>query len=84
MLRRRFLQASAAAPFFFGREAAGSDALRAHPAIVRETIHLSESSGGPRWPKLVGSPVLDSLRPAIERSREVHTNVAKIRVGPAF
>ncbi|MFZ0431354.1 MAG: queuosine salvage family protein, partial [Candidatus Acidiferrales bacterium] len=31
-----------------------------------------------RWPKSIGSPVLDSLRPVIERSRDVRTNVDKI------
>ena len=31
-----------------------------------------------RWPILSGSPVLDSLRPAIENSREVRTNIGKI------
>ena len=31
-----------------------------------------------RWPKLVGSPVLDSLRPVIEHARDVHTHVDKI------
>ena len=31
------------------------------------------------WPKLVGSPVLDSLRPVIERSRDVHTHPTKIK-----
>src|ERR1700730_3099721 len=31
-----------------------------------------------RWPILSGSPVLDSLRPVIENSRGVHTNVDKI------
>ncbi|HZR32669.1 MAG TPA: queuosine salvage family protein [Terriglobales bacterium] len=31
-----------------------------------------------RWPQPIGSPVLDSLRPVIENSRDVHTNVAKI------
>ena len=31
-----------------------------------------------RWPKLVGSPVLDSLRPVIEQSRDVHTHADKI------
>jgi Potential Queuosine, Q, salvage protein family len=30
------------------------------------------------WPKLTGSPVLDSIHPVIERSRDVHTNVDKI------
>jgi Potential Queuosine, Q, salvage protein family len=31
-----------------------------------------------RWPILRGSPVLDSLRPVIENSRDVRTNIAKI------
>jgi Potential Queuosine, Q, salvage protein family len=31
-----------------------------------------------RWPKLTGSPVLDSVRPVIERSRDVQTDVGKI------
>jgi hypothetical protein len=31
-----------------------------------------------RWPKLTGSPVLDSIRPVIERSRDVQTHVDKI------
>jgi Potential Queuosine, Q, salvage protein family len=31
-----------------------------------------------RWPKLTGSPVLESVRPVIERSRDVQTHVDKI------
>ena len=31
-----------------------------------------------RWPKPIGSPVLDSLRPVIEHSRDVQTHVDKI------
>ena len=31
-----------------------------------------------RWPKPIGSPVLDSLRPVIQRSRHVRTNVRRI------
>jgi Potential Queuosine, Q, salvage protein family len=31
-----------------------------------------------RWPKPIGSPVLDSLPPVIENSRDVHTNVDKL------
>ena len=31
-----------------------------------------------RWPNLKGSPVLDSIHPVIERSRDVQTNVNKI------
>src|ERR1700721_1353356 len=30
------------------------------------------------WPTLSGSPVLDSLRPVIENSRDVRTNIGKI------
>ena len=38
----------------------------------------TSSTSSLRWPKLVGSPVLDSLRPVIENSRDVHTHVDKI------
>ena len=31
-----------------------------------------------RWPKPIGSSVLDSLRPVIERSRDVKTNIPKL------
>ncbi|MBZ5663657.1 MAG: queuosine salvage family protein [Acidobacteriia bacterium] len=31
-----------------------------------------------RWPKLTGSPVLDSIHPVIERSRDVQTDINKI------
>ena len=31
-----------------------------------------------RWPKPIGSPVLESIRPAIENSRDVFTHVEKI------
>jgi hypothetical protein len=31
-----------------------------------------------RWPKAIGSPVLESIRPAIENSRDVFTHVDKI------
>ena len=32
-----------------------------------------------RWPKLAGSPVLDSLHPVIEHSRDVQTNFGKLQ-----
>lgn len=38
----------------------------------------SNGSGSHRWPKPIGSPILDSLRPVIEESRHVRTDVAKI------
>jgi hypothetical protein len=36
------------------------------------------SPGSLRWPQPIGSPVLESLRPAIENSRDVFTHVDKI------
>jgi putative queuosine salvage protein len=36
------------------------------------------TEGPLRWPKPIGSPVLDSLRPVIEASRHVRTDLAKI------
>jgi hypothetical protein len=41
---------------------------------------FAESSASPlHWPKLVGSPVLDSLHPVIEHSRDVRTRFEKIQ-----
>ncbi|HSZ60496.1 MAG TPA: hypothetical protein VK828_01780 [Terriglobales bacterium] len=31
-----------------------------------------------RWPKFTGSPVLESVRPVIEHSRDVETHIDKI------
>src|SRR6202142_4488718 len=42
------------------------------------TISAASGPSATRWPKLTGSPVLDSLRPVIENSRDVHTHVDKI------
>jgi len=74
--RRRFLQSLgsstllAAGPVLPGRAAA--EALRgSNPEAPHTTSSL-------RWPKPIGSPVLESLRPVIEKSRDVHTNVEKI------
>jgi Potential Queuosine, Q, salvage protein family len=78
MNRRRFLQQIAgalAAPKFLmvGRP----DRVGApHFAKLKDTEASSRSSM--RWPKPIGSPVLDSLRPVIENSREVRTNLDKI------
>ena len=46
--------------------------------LVRENSLAAANPSSLRWPKLTGSPVLDSLRPVIERSRDVHTHVDKI------
>src|SRR5271156_3392575 len=37
-----------------------------------------QTNPGLRWPKLEGSPVLDSIRPVIEQSRDVRTHVDRI------
>ncbi len=42
------------------------------------SLSAATRSSGARWPKLTGSPVLDSLHPVIEHSRDVHTHVEKI------
>jgi Potential Queuosine, Q, salvage protein family len=47
------------------------------PAFVR-AASFSDNSAPFRWPKPIGSPVLESLRPAIENSRDVFTHVDKI------
>jgi hypothetical protein len=52
--------------------AAGGESLR------RAAAFSSMSSSPVRWPKPIGSPVLDSLRPVIEHSRDVRTNMEKI------
>ena len=41
-------------------------------------LHAAGGASGVRWPKLQGSPVLDSLHPVIEHSRDVHTNVDRL------
>jgi Potential Queuosine, Q, salvage protein family len=46
-------------------------------SLIRTSITLAKENPV-RWPTLSGSPVLDSLRPVIENSREVRTNVEKV------
>ncbi len=67
--RRQFLQGLGSSMML---AAAGGESPR--------LAHASTPSGNPtlRWPKPIGSPVLDSLRPVIEHSRDVRTNVEKI------
>jgi len=43
-----------------------------------EALDTAAADSEVRWPKLTGSPVLDSLHPVIEHSRDVRTNVDKI------
>jgi len=52
--------------------AAGGESLRQPAAST------SSSQKALRWPKPIGSPVLDSLPPVIENSRDVHTSVEKL------
>src|SRR5580658_9398142 len=47
------------------------------PPVVR-SVALGDSSAPLRWPKPIGSPVLESIRPAIEHSRDVFTHFDKI------
>jgi hypothetical protein len=42
------------------------------------SISATSRSSGARWPKLTGSPVLDSLHPVIEHSRDVRTHIEKV------
>jgi len=49
-------------------------ALAAIPMLTDLNANADEA-----LPRLTGSPVLDSLSPVIEHSRDVHTNVAKLR-----
>src|SRR5450755_2854801 len=42
------------------------------------TLTAASTSSAVRWPILTGSPVLDSLHPVIENSRDVRTNPDKI------
>ena len=57
---------------------AGPPFLRLAFGLQPTAASQSPSPREIRWPKLVGSPVLDSLRPVIEHSRDVHTHVDKI------
>jgi hypothetical protein len=43
-----------------------------------ETRHAASGNSAVRWPRLTGSPVLDSLHPVIEHSHDVRTHVDKI------
>jgi hypothetical protein len=61
----------AAAGGFDLRRAAGADSSS-------NATTASVSSQTLRWPQPIGSPVLDSLRPVIEHSRDVQTHVDKI------
>ncbi|MFZ0908744.1 MAG: queuosine salvage family protein [Candidatus Acidiferrales bacterium] len=58
--------------------AAGGEGLRRAAASSSFSTSASAESAPVRWPKPIGSPVLDSLRPVIEHSRDVRTDVDNI------
>ncbi len=66
--RRQFLQSATSSVI---AAAAGGESLR-------QAAASSASRKKVPWPKPIGSPVLDSLPPVIENSRDVHTNVDKL------
>ncbi len=62
-----------------GLSATGALAIATNSAAFdSEPLH-STSSSNIRWPRTEGSPVLDSLRPVIENSRDVRTHYDKVR-----
>jgi hypothetical protein len=75
--RRRFLRGLGSSMMLAAaggenlRRAAGEVSLASHP-------QASDTKSTLRWPKPIGSPVLESLRPVIENSIDVRTHVDKI------
>src|SRR5882672_5515569 len=55
------------------------DLLKTIPALAAIPMLSNLASAEEHLPRLTGSPVLDSLPPVIEHSRDVHTNVVKLR-----
>src|SRR6201982_187087 len=53
--------------------------MKTAPALAAIPMLTNPAAGDEPLPRLTGSPVLDSLAPVIEHSRDVHTNVAKLR-----
>ena len=56
-----------------------ASALAALPIFARAGDGQAKSASSAPLPRLSGSPVLDSLAPVIEHSRDVHTNIDKVR-----
>src|SRR5437588_637753 len=69
--RRQFLQALA---------------TLASTAVIpgADLASAASSASAPRWPKLTGSPVLDSLHPVIEHSRDVRATVTRPQLERRF
>jgi len=80
--RRSFLRAlggTVAAELLAPSRAAraqASQSPQAQAPIMK--AHQAQFPGNLRWPKPIGSPVLESLRPVIEHSRDVKTNLPKL------
>jgi putative queuosine salvage protein len=70
--RRRFLQDVGSFAMFSALRPGSGQAAGGEKPLA------AEGGNSLRWPKPIGSPVLDSLRPVIERSRDVRTHVDKI------
>jgi hypothetical protein len=51
---------------------------RGSPLLRKPRLARASRRSPPRWPKSIGSPVLDSLRPVIKHSRDVRTHLDKI------
>jgi hypothetical protein len=80
MDRRRFLRRFAGLPATFALSrwnAALAGSFEAFTGSASQS-HKPRKENHVHWPTLRGSPVLDSLRPVIENSRDVRTNVDKI------
>ena len=77
--RRRFLK-GLAAPVAMLPLARFASSLTCGMTLPEKSTDSSRvAKGNPvRWPILSGSPVLDSLHPVIENSRDVSTNLQKI------
>jgi putative queuosine salvage protein len=57
----------------------GLGTMGALSAAAGEAPWAPGDPSAPAWPELTGSPVIDSLRPVIERSRDVRTHFEKIK-----
>ena len=56
----------------------GVGTIGALAALKGAAPKVAEAAPALRWPKLTGSPVLDSLRPVIELAKDVHTRLDKL------
>ena len=75
--RRRFLRDIGSSTLL---AAAGGANLRRAACEIPSATHTAvpDATSPLRWPTPIGSPVLESLRPVIENSRDVRTHVDKI------